>query len=358
MFAACSRAYEVSITANPTDSEPHHPHADDAQASLRAELTRELAAGQATLEAALAAVAGADPTVRDRLRTQIGLVSSLLQQVGTASGSALGTMRAEVATIAEGASAAAQDARTSAAGDLSSGSAIAIVAQAAHNETNRVMAGMKDFDRDLKFGPNDTEADYRKREAERQSYIATEQAKHTAQGDLNASAAAVGQMVDAKAHGAGGPEFDKRTDDLIHTTEQLRAQIVRDGGSTKEFDDRLSAEVRASLKRKGLSDAQIDAQLAAHNGDPLQAAKAFLKTDDDLKQMTRDANAAGAEAEKKPTGLVASDAPQQPVAGNLSSAAALLKASGVVASTQSDTDNPAHGVTARIASAQSTVQMG
>ena len=357
MFAGCSRTCEVSITAETTDFEPHHPHADDAKASLRAELTTQLTASQSALEAALAAVASADPAIRDKLRAEISLIGSLRQQVGAASASALSTMRAEVATIAESASAAAQDARTSAAGDLSSGSAIAIVAQAAHNETNRVMAGMKDFDRDLKFGPNDTEADYRKREAERQSYIAAEQAKHTAQGDLNASGGAVGQMVDAKAHGAdANPEFQKRADDLIHATEDLRTQIVRDGGSTKEFDDHLRADVRATLKRQGLSDAQIDAQFAARNGDPLETAKGFLKSDTDLQQLSRATQAAT--NEKKESSLVASDTPQQPVPDSLASAAALLKASGVVAGAQPETDSPAHGVTARNSTPASTVQLG
>jgi hypothetical protein len=91
-------------------------------------------------------------------------------------------------------------------------------------------------------------------------------------------------MVDAKAHGASGPEFDKRWNELVTTTERLREAAKANGVSTEEFDCRLREDLRRILKSKGLSGAQIDAQFAAYPN-PLEAAKGFVQGDDDTRQI-------------------------------------------------------------------------
>lgn len=185
----------------------------------------QLVAGQFALEAALAELAGADPAIRDRLRNQIGTLAGLQQQVGTATGGALSSLRAEVANLTENATAAARDARTSAASNMSSAS-IATLAQAAREQVNNVMAGMKDFDPYLHFGSKEEEEEYRRREAERRAYIEAEQAKGTPQGDLNAANAAIAQMNDAKTHGADrSPAFADRYAALEQARDRLQSAI-------------------------------------------------------------------------------------------------------------------------------------
>ncbi|MEI9927610.1 MAG: hypothetical protein WDN44_07765 [Sphingomonas sp.] len=83
-------------------------------------------------------------------------------------------------------------------------------------------------------------------------------------------------MADAKAHGASGPEFDKRWSDLVTATDHLREQVRASGGSTKEFDDHLREDLRRILKSKGLSDTQIDAQFAAHP-DPARSGESLCQ---------------------------------------------------------------------------------
>ena len=237
----------------------------------------ELVAGQFALESALADVANAEPAIRDQLRSQLSQIAGLRQQIGTAPGSALSLLRGEVTALASNAAGAAQEARTGSTACAPGANSIATLANAARQQTMAVMAGMKDFDRDLKFGPVDTEADYRAREAERQAYIAAEHAKGTPQGDLNAARGAVGQMADVAAHGAANnPVFEQRWDALVDSTAKLRTQIIRDGGDVAEFDTRLRNDLRAIMKSKGVPEAQIDALLTAHPDDPLEAVKAFV----------------------------------------------------------------------------------
>lgn len=90
-----SHAREVSITGKVTVSPPHHPHADDAQASLRIELVGQLAAAQLVLEAAIAELSrtsgGSAALAASRL--QLASVSDLLGQVGNATMSRLAELR-------------------------------------------------------------------------------------------------------------------------------------------------------------------------------------------------------------------------------------------------------------------------
>ena len=310
----------------------------------------ELVASQFVLESALADVANADPAVRDQLRSQLSNIAGLRQQIGTASGNALGMLRGEVTALASNAGAAAQEARTSAASNRSGASSIATLANAARQQTATVMAGMKDFDADLKFADARDEAEYRQRETQRQAYIAAEQAKGTPQGDLNAAGGAVGQMADAAAHGAtANPEFQKRWDALTASTEALRAQLVRDGKDVSQFDAHLREDLRAIMRVKGVPDAKIDALLAAHRDNPLDAVKAFVadqkgviseKEIGDLARKAADYKDSAEEQRAAATSL----GPASPIVD----AMAKLKASGVVIASDMP-EQPAHGVAAQAA---------
>ena len=294
--------YEVLIARESTVFDPQHPRADDAQVGVRAQLLDQLAASQSAIASVLADVGNADPTLREQLRGQLSTISGLLQQVSTASRMTLGTLHAQVAAVVSSAANAAQEAQASAQLGSASQASLASLANAAREQTNATMAGMKDFDRYLQFGPGDGEAEYRQREAERRAYIAANLAKGTPQCDLNAGGGALGQMADAAARGAASsPEFQQRWDALASRVDALRAETIRKGDSTKEFDDRLREDLRRILKSKGLSDAQIDARLAAHADNPLEAAKAFVNGEGDLATLGLSVDRVAEKAIDRPT---------------------------------------------------------
>jgi len=300
-------------------------------------LLGQLAAAQLALEAVLASLAqsGADSALIAEARANLSELADLRQQVGSAGARQLAGLRAEIITATSAGLALAQQVRTGIAEAASNASGnIAQAASDCREQVNNIMRGMKDFDPFLHFTSPEDETAYRAREAERQAYIARQQARHTPESDLNASGAAIGQMVDAKAHGAGDcPAFQKRWDALVITTEKLREQIRRNGGSTKEFDDRLRDELRATLKAKGLTDAEIDARFAA-NPDPLQAVKAYMKGDDDVAQIQRSAQRI--ETVALPTSPQARDDVRNLIAS--------LQAAGVVADAHDANASPSHGV--------------
>lgn len=255
----------------------------DPQVNLRAELLGQVVGAQFELERALAEMpvaARADGT------QQLAALKDLQRQIGSANPAMLHTLRADIATAVAVARAVTGQTRDIAA----TPEGIAMLAEAASASRAQVTATMENmqrYDGFLQFGPGDSEADYRQREAERRAYIEQQQAKHTPTGDLNAAGGALGQMVDAKAHGAGdSPEFKAKWDALVATTERLRNEVRRSGGSTAEFDSNLKRDLRQIMKSKGLSDADIDARFAAHS-DPLEAAKAYVQGDSDLQSVDR-----------------------------------------------------------------------
>lgn len=257
--------------------------------------------------------------------------------------------------IVSSAATAAQEARTSAQAGSSSVMGMASFASTAREQVNSVMAGMKDFDPYLQFGPGDTEAAYRQREAERQAYIAAQQGKHTPEGDLNASGGALGQMADAAAHGAThSPAFQERWDALVESTAKLREQLVREGKDVSEFDAHLREDLRRIMKAKGVSNAEIDAQFAAHPGNPLEAAKAFVAEqkgvidDKEIIDLSRKARDYKDSAEEK---LVV--APSSEPASPMVDATAKFKAAGIVLA-DNISEQPAHGVTAKVMAGPAT----
>lgn len=317
---------------------------------MRAELLGRVAAAQFDLENALAELARSGAATGPA-RDQLQALSRLQRQIGTADLAALATLRSDVSAAIATPQALAQEARTATA-EATTADALGLTGagNASRAEVAAVMQSMHRFDPYLHFSSPDEEEAYRQREAERRAFIEAEQAKHTPAGDLNAAGGTIGQMVDAKTHGAGdSPEFQQRWNNLVATTEKLRDAVRRSGGSTAEFDDHLREDLRRILKSKGVSDAQIDEQFAAHP-DPLEAAKAFVAGNDDVATIGQAARRAAATDSPH---IHETDAPPLPPAP-LSSAIAKLAAAGVGVDSApcSDADNFEHGVAPRASVAQ------
>lgn len=328
-----SRARKVSILAKPTVS-PGPPVPDDPLASQRVELLDQLAAAQSDLETVAADLAGngADASA---VQSQLQSLRRLQRHVGGADAATLVNLRRDVAAAVTTSQAVGETAQASAGSAMADAVRnLAEASAASRSQVQSVMAGMRDFDGALRFGSDEDQRTYREREAERRAYIEAQQAKNTPVGNLNAAGAAVGQMADAHAHGAGGPEFDKRWDELVATTEKLRNAAEANGVSTEEFDGRLREDLRAILKSKGLTDAQIDAQFAAHP-DPLEAAKAYVHDNVDIAKVQRSAERV--DAMSQPASSVAQD--------DVSKLIATLQSAGVVTTPQKSGSQPEHGVT-------------
>lgn len=287
-------------------------HIVDPEASLRAELTGAIAAAQIDIANAIAELArsGADSAA---LTNQSHALQQLQRSVGSANLGSLLALRGEIAVAVATTQTIAQQSRANAtateqAASLTTASAeVRRTVQSIGND----LFERKLFDPYLAFGSAEEEAAYRRREAERQQAMASEFAKGTPTGNLNAAGIAIGQMADAKARGAGNsPEFESGWNELVKTTQRLRDEIARTGGSTQEFDDRLRADLRGIMKSKGLSDAEIDARLMAQADNPLEAAKAYVASNDELDTIRRSTHNARAVAER-PSGIVTVSSTEQ-----------------------------------------------
>lgn len=291
------------------------------------------------------------------LETQLQNLNAAMRQVGTAGAAALASLRSDVAAIVAQSGAVAQQARTSATSTQSADAAE--LASAARDQVNAVMRGMKDFDPYLQFDNAEAEADYRRREAERRAYIEEQQAKGTPEGDLNAAGAAMGQMADAGAHGAAAsPEFDRRWNALADSTQRLRDQLVREGKDVSEFDNRLREDLRQIMRAKGKSDAEIDALLAAHPENPMDAMRAFV-AEQKGNVTQRDLDVLDEKVGRNAQNIkLASIAPEHeaiatasPVADAANSFGAALAGLGVVASDHDPASGVTHGVSANAVAA-------
>ena len=319
----------------------------DPLASQRVELLGKLVAAQMSLERAVAELvsSGASTSAAD---AQLSILAGLQASIGTAGPAALAAMTGEIASAVAQAKTLADQAREQTnAATASSALALADAARASRLAVNDAMEAARHFQ--LTFASPADEADYRKREDERRHYIAAQDAKHTPAGDLNASGAGVGQLVDAKAHGAQGPEFDKQWTALVTTTEKLREQVRASGGSTKEFDDHLRNDLRQIMKSKGLTNAEIDARFAA-NPDPLEAAKAYVASGTDIGAIEQVAKRA-ANSDVPTKVEVQANAP----ANDMSSIMANLQSAGISGGqTPELSHEPRHGVAVAVAASQAS----
>lgn len=327
-------------------TEPDQPtRAADPLASQRVELLGKLAAAQFLLETVIAELvrAGASPA---EATNQLAMLATLQHQVGTAGPAALLAMRTEVSVAIAQAQTAAQRAQHHArnAAELLDDAELEKSAAASRRAVMGVMRDLHKFDACLTFDTPEDEAEYRRREAERRNYIDAELAKQTPEGDLNASGGAVGQMLDAHAHGAGNsPEFRQRWDELVATTERLREAARANGVSTEEFDRRLSDDIRHTLRTKGYSDTQIDAMFAAHHGDPLEVAKECVRDESDIQTLSASVSfAAQRGSVDRPSGIRPVN--DDPLALSGADISATLKAAGITASEHPAGEEFAHGV--------------
>ncbi len=159
---------------------------------------------------------------------------------------------------------------------------LAIAASATRQEVQTLATDIFErriFDGYLRFDSTEDEEAFRRREAACRQYIDAQLARHTPEGDLNAGGGVLGYMLDAHAHGAGdSPDFAPRWNVMVEKVQQQRAAMLAAGQSTEEFDRTLLANVRAFLKHKRLTDAEIDARLAQY-ANPLDAVKSEMAND-------------------------------------------------------------------------------
>ena len=335
-------AHEVSITAKVTVSEGQPTLSVDPEASLRAELLGTIAGAQFDIDNAIAELARSSADT-SALTNQRQSLQQMQKQVSSASFATLAGLRAEIAGAVATTQALAEQGRAIAtSAGQAAAEALATASANSRAQVTSIIRDMHRFDAYLHFESAEDEAAYRKREAERLAYINAQHAKGTPEGNLNAAGAAVGQLADAKVNGAGdNPEFERSWSELLETTERLRSEVLRSGGSIKAFDDRLRADIRTILSAKGFSDQQIEARLAAH-ANPLEAVKALVKGEDAVLALrqTVEASVGSVSAQPKIPAEAANVAP----VSNLDDAMAKLRSAGIVMAEHKATTPFAHGV--------------
>jgi septum formation topological specificity factor MinE len=299
-------------------------------------LLGQLIAAQFSLEDAVAELERSGASA-EAARSQLQALGDLQRQIAGAGPAALTSLRGEITNVVTASRQILQQGR--AASNAESVEATLAAASARTRATVERIAGdlfeRRIFDPYLHFASEEEERAYRAREAERRAYIDAQLARGTPEGNLNASAATVGQVLDAGANGADrSPEFERTKQDAFTAYRDQRTAMVAAGRSTTEADRQVAGEVRRVLQARGLSDTEIDARLAA-SADPLDA----LDTGSAAPQ--REASVVA------PTGT----APKQ--ASELDDVAAALRAAGVVPPPA--TTRPGHGLTAN---AQSETELG
>lgn len=317
----------------------------------------QLVVAQFDLETAIAALtrSGGDAATA---QTQLQNVTQLRHQIGTASPTALAALRSEIAAAVAQSQSAVQEARTAAHGADGEGVALASLASRAQSQATAFMRDLRQYDGLLQF-ENDAERDaYRQREEDRRKQHDAGIAEGGPESALKASGAAYGQAVDLAVHGGSAdPALLRRLDELAASTAALRAGMIRDGKDVSKFDENMRDDLRAIMRSKGKSDAEIDALLAAHPDNPMDAMKAFVQQDRvAVTQRDMDLMAAKLASSKNDAVIAASGIHAEAVTGphlpatSMADAMAVLKASGVVVATPDSGADPAHGVTAQVAS--------
>lgn len=295
----------------------------------------QLIAAQFSLEDAVAELErGGAPT--DAARSQLQALGDLQRQIAVASPAALTSLRGEIAGAIATSRQMQQQGRS--ASNVESAEAALAVTNARTRATVERIAGdlfeRRIFDPYLQFASEEEERAYREREAERRETIRRELAKGTPEGNLNASAATVGQVLDAGANGADrSPEFERTKQDAFTAYRDQRTAMVAAGRSTTEADQQVTGEVRRVLRARGLSDADIDARLAA-SANPLDALDTGT-------------------APQRESSVVTPSSTATTQTSELDDVAAALRAAGVVPPPAATL--PGHGLTAN---AQSEIEVG
>ncbi|WP_304537390.1 hypothetical protein [Sphingobium cyanobacteriorum] len=221
------------------------------------------------------------------------------------------------------------------------------------------MRDLRQYDGLLQF-ENDAEHDaYRQREEDRRKQHDAGIAEGGPEGALKASGAAYGQAVDLAVHGGSAdPALLRRVDELAASTAALRAGMIRDGKDVSKFDENMRDDLRAIMRSKGKSDAEIDALLAAHPDNPMEAMKAFVAQEGvavsgrEIDRLVQGVKELRWEAEEsfEPVHPTASVSPSAPISGanSLQNAFADVKALGITLVEYDKAATPNHGVAASV----------
>ena len=238
----------------------------------------QLVAAQFALESAIAELtqAGGEASTIAAARLQLSGLNGLLQQIGSASGTALAALRREVTAATGDASAVIVQARTAAssAGMASAGQILTL--QQARQAIQSV--GHDLFDRHvldpyLTFRDAEDERAYRERERERQEAYDRAIAQHSVAGDRLAVQIARSQLADAKAHGAdGAPEFgrfEQQTDQALAVLQPAMREANRPAANATPTDGTLSSDplfddALAALKAAGVTKPSDSAPASGH----------------------------------------------------------------------------------------------
>lgn len=257
-----------SIAVNPTVS-------DDPLASQRTELLGNLVAAQFDLERAIGELmqSGAGTGAA---QSQLLKVGQLMRVIGSADAHTLAAMQASVAGLVGEAQAIVQQGRE-AANRTDDGDTLAAVDARTGATVQRISADLferKIFDPYLRFDNAEEEAEYRKREAEREAYIKRELAKGTPEGSLNATNAAIDQIKDAGRYGADqSPDYQRLLNEAEAAEGALRTAISREASPAKgqpgttpaapERQDELT-DILAALREAGVVTADAASTNPAH----------------------------------------------------------------------------------------------
>jgi hypothetical protein len=317
-------------------------------------LLEQLGSAQFELATALAEMMrNGAPT--DTAVAQLQSIGQLQRQVGNATPAALITLRGDIAAAVARAQAVTQAQGTGGGASAAEGATLANLAARVETQASSFMRDAHQSDSLLDFGGDArAEADYREREAERRRRYDAESAKGTPEGTLNAGGEALGQMADLAVHGGStDPALMRRMDELAENTTALRDGMVREGRDVSAFDHRMREDLRAIMRSKGKSEAEIDALLAAHPDRPIDAIKAFV-TDNAATFTARDLDALSikvSESDTPATGTGIETPPPLPANTHdaLSSVSAELRALGIGMAEHDPATDPAHGVSTVIA---------
>lgn len=232
-----------------------------------------------------------DAKMLSESNAQLQLLSALQRQIGTASLATLSGMRAEIGGAVSAAQTIAQQSRTAAGADdkmINLREVTGTTREAIAKVADEVF-GKKKLDPYLQFNSPDDEAEYRKREAERQAYIERELAKGTPEGALNASNATLAQLQDARDYGADrSPDFARLLADTTNARDAQFAAMRQDtlghtGAKAAAPEPEASASdldaIAATFKAAGvLSEPTGAAKLAGHGLNDLAFERAGSDT--------------------------------------------------------------------------------
>jgi hypothetical protein len=259
----------------------------DPEASLRAELTSEIAAAQIDIANAIAELArsGADSAA---LANQSHALQQLRRTVGSANLGSLLALRSDVASASTSATALANHAISTAASAAANANlSPAQRARASIEAVQRDLFEKRVLDPYLQFASAEDEEAYRKRERERDAEVKRALALRTPEGERRANELVQDQLRDAGAHGADrSPDFADMVQLAKSATVDLQsAQQTQENVTARPSVDAIKGEqpaqssddlgdIFATLKAAGVTTPANQAREAGH-GMALASANAL-----------------------------------------------------------------------------------